>query len=162
PPWIYSNHFAPVLKMGLYPERYPALGKALKFAIAFVSLAYLATACPREVFDSHENEQRIARYFPWARKKFMTIYHSGLEGQPPKAGFRQPVVTIGNLGHIGHRKGQQDLLEAFCLLLPRFPNLELLLVGPDGEDGSAQSIRAELAEKGLAGRVHLPGGLTEL
>src|SRR5262249_20738643 len=126
-PWIYSNHFWSALKTGPFPPEDPAYPKAVEWMMALVFVACLGPVCPAQIFDSRENERRIARYFPWAKQKFTTIYHSGLEGLPPKPEFRHPVITIGNLGHIGQRKGQQDLLEAFCLLLPRFPKLELVL-----------------------------------
>jgi glycosyltransferase involved in cell wall biosynthesis len=161
-PWVYSNHCAPAFTTGLFREGYPLPLKMLKATVAYFSLAWLMTLCPRQIFDSRENQERIAKYYPWAARKFMTLYHSGLEGEPPRPAVRDTAITIGNLGHIGWRKGQFDLLEAFCLLLPRFPQLELLLVGPEDSGDCARRIKAEIAKRNLQGRVSMPGGLTDL
>ena len=120
-PWIYTNHCVPSFTAGLYCDDYPLPGKMFKAALAYCSVGYLMSLCPRPVFVSRENQDRVAKYFPWTKRKFMTIYPSGLEGEPPEAQVRAPAITIGNLGHIAWRKGQFELLEAFSLLLPKFP-----------------------------------------
>ena len=161
-PWIYSNHCAPKLATGLYPNDYSTLKKALKFVLAFISLAWLATTCRRQIFDSDENRDRMAKYFPWAGRKFTTIYHSGIEGEPPQPVVRGNVLTIGNLGHIGWRKGQVDLLEAFCILAPKYPELKLLLAGGGTEDDCGRHIQREVHRRGLADRVLLSGPTRDL
>jgi glycosyltransferase involved in cell wall biosynthesis len=156
-PWIYSNHCAPKLATGLYPNDYSTLKKPLKLILAFISLAWIATTCHRQIFDSDENRIRMARYFPWAKGRFTTIYHSGIEGEPPPPVVRDKVLTIGNLGHIGWRKGQVDLLEAFSILAPKYPELQLFLVGGGTEDDCATHIKREVCKRGLESKVFLPG-----
>ncbi len=161
-PWINTNHCAPALAAGLFPENYPFYLKAPKFALALLSKTRLLAKCRREVMVSDENSRRIASWFPWAKRKLTTIYSARLEGEAPAPIFRDPVITIANLGHLAWRKGQADLLKAFCLLSDKFPQLQLLLAGPDLEPECASWIRTEVARTGLQNRVHLPGGLTDL
>ena len=161
-PWIFTNHCVPALSAGLFPANYPFYLKAPKFALAYFSKARLLARCRREVMVSDENARRIAGWFPWAKRKLTTIYSARLEGEIPSATFRDPVITIANLGHLAWRKGQADLLKAFCRLSGKFPQLQLLLAGPALEPDCAEWIRSEVARTGLQDRVHLPGGLTDL
>ena len=115
------------------------------------------SSCSLPIFVSRENQERMASYFPWLRRRSLTVYPSGLEGEPPEAQVRSEVATIGNLGHIGWRKGQFDLLDAFCLLATKYPSLKLLLVGPDGSGDCAAKIREEIVKRNLQERVLVPG-----
>jgi glycosyltransferase involved in cell wall biosynthesis len=160
-PWITSNHCAPFLTAGLFPPGYPRSAKTLKAALAWSSKCFLLTFCGQEVFDSKENEGQISRWFPWAKAKLSTIYHSGLEAPAPRPVVSREVVTIGNLGHIASRKGQQDLLAAFVLVFRKFPHLRLVLAGPDGGDGCLHWVRNEISRLNLGAAVELPGGLSD-
>jgi glycosyltransferase involved in cell wall biosynthesis len=71
------------------------------------------------------------------------------------------VVTIGNLGHIASRKGQQDLLTAFVRVLRKFPHLRLVLAGPDGGDDCSRWVRNEISRLKLEASVELPGSLSD-
>ena len=160
-PWITSNHCAPSLTAGLFPPGYPRPAKALKAALAWSSKCFLLAFCRQEVFDSQENQGQISRWFPWAKAKLSTIYHSGLEGTPPRPVVSQEAITIGNLGHVARRKGQQDLLAAFILARRKFPRLRLVLAGPDGGDDCMRWIRNEISRLNLETVVELPGGLSD-
>lgn len=161
-PWINTNHCTPGLTAGLFAADYPFYLKAPKFALAYFAKAYLLARCQREVMVSGENARRLARWFPWARSKLTTIYPARLEGEAPPPAFRDPVRTIGNLGHLGWRKGQHDLLSAFGLLARKHPQLELVLAGPELEPDCPAWLRAEISRLGLQRRVHLPGGLADV
>ena len=161
-PWIYTNHGVASLTTGLYYEDYPLLGKMLKTALAYFSVGYLVSVCPQPLFVSRENQDRVAKYFPWARRKLKIIYPSSLEGEPPKCEVRDPAITIGTLGHIAWRKGQFDLLQAFCLLLPKFPQLKLILVGHMDDGDCASRIRTEIAARNLQGSVTMPGIMKDI
>jgi len=160
-PWITSNHCAPSLTAGLFPPGYPRPAKALKAALAWSSKCFLLACCRQEVFDSLENQSQIGKWFPWAGAKLNTIYHSDLEGTPPAPMVSREVVTIGNLGHIASRKGQQDLLTAFVLVLRKYPHLRLVLAGPDGSDDCSRWVRNEISRLKLEASVELPGGLSD-
>lgn len=161
-PWIFTNHCVTNLSDGLFPANYPFYLKAPKFALAYFSKARLLARCRREVMVSEENSRRIEGWFPWAKRKLTTIYSARLEGAAPPSVFRDPVVTIANLGHLAWRKGQADLLKAFCLLSGKFPQLRLLLAGPALDPDCAAWLHSEITRAGLQDRVHLPGGLTDL
>ena len=54
------------------------------------------------------------------------------------------------------------MLQAFCLLRDKFPQLQLVLAGPGLGADCAELLRSEVARLGLQDRVRLPGGLTDL
>jgi len=160
-PWITSNHCAPSLTAGLFPPGYPRPAKALKSILAWTSKCFLLARCRQEVFDSLENQGQISKWFPWAGAKLKTIYHSELEGTPPTPIISREVVTIGNLGHIASRKGQQDLLAAFILVRQKYPQLRLVLAGPVAGDDCSSWVRNEICRLKLEASVALPGGLSD-
>jgi glycosyltransferase involved in cell wall biosynthesis len=160
-PWIFSNHCAPSLTEGLFPAQYPPVARFFKSVMAWSSKCFLLRYCRQEIFDSNENRCQIERWFPWSKTKMRTIYHSGLEGSPPRPVLSPAVVTIANLGHIGWRKGQQDLLRAFVLTQQKFPHLRLVLAGPFEDGEGARRIQSEIKRLKLEAIVQMPGGLSD-
>jgi glycosyltransferase involved in cell wall biosynthesis len=160
-PWILSNHCAPSLTAGLFPSGFPRLARTLKSVLAWSSKCFLLAFCQQEIFDSQENQAKISSWFPWAKPKMRTIYHADLEGTPPCPVMSKEVVTIGNLGHIATRKGQQDLLNAFVLVRQKYPHLRLVLAGPDGGDDCSRWVRSEISRLKLEAVVTMPGGLND-
>jgi glycosyltransferase involved in cell wall biosynthesis len=90
-----------------------------------------------------------------------TIYSSGLEGAPPRPVLAPEVVTIANLGHMGRRKGQHDLLAAFILAREKFPRLKLILAGPELDVEYVRRLRNEISLRKLEDVVQIPGGLND-
>jgi len=160
-PWILTDHCAPSLTEGLFPPKASGATKSLKTIVGWMSKCFLLGFCQNEIFASDENRGNIDRWFPWAAKKMRTIYNSGLDGAPPRPVFSSEVVTIANLGHIGWRKGQHDLLTAFAALHEKFPRLRLVLAGPETGDGCAEWVRQEIRRRKLESAVDLAGGLTD-
>jgi glycosyltransferase involved in cell wall biosynthesis len=160
-PWILTDHCAPSLTDGLFPPQYPLPAKWGKSALAWTSKSFLLANCSQEVFASDENRHQIDRWFPWAKSKMRTIYHSGLEGAPPAPGFSAEVKMIGNLGHVSWRKGQHDLLKAFVILHKKFPSLKLVLAGPHLEEDCTRWLREEIERQNLGQVVQMPGGLDD-
>lgn len=159
--WLFSNHCAPSLTEGLFSPRSSRPAKALKSMLAWASKCFLLACCRREIFDSKENQAQIGKWFPWATARLNTIYHSELEGDPPTPSDPRDVVTIANLGHIARRKGQQDLLTAFVRVRKKFPQLRLVLAGPDGGDDCSRWVRSEISRLNLEKSVALPGALND-
>ena len=69
----------------------------------------------------------------------------------PAALQRPAIVTVAGLNH---RKGIADLIDAFALLAPRYPDLHLYLVG-DGPQREAFEQRA--SRSAVDGRIHFAG-----
>ncbi|NRF32500.1 glycosyltransferase family 4 protein [Vibrio coralliilyticus] len=71
-------------------------------------------------------------------------------------------IVIGNIGRVCSGKGQLELLEAFALLICKFPSLHLLIVGglntKEGSDNNfVKSLMARIEDLNLQNRVHLVG-----
>jgi len=160
-PWVFTNHAVRTLTEGLFPPQYPAVPRFLKSVLAWSSKGFLLARCRQEVFVSDENRGQIDRWFPWAKKKMRTIYSSGLEGAPPRPVLAPEVVTIANLGHMGRRKGQHDLLAAFILAREKFPRLKLILAGPELDVEYVRRLRNEISLRKLEDVVQIPGGLND-
>lgn len=158
--WIYSNHC--VNEFGYFLSAQSGVPvNFVKRILAWISKAWALHRCRTEVFDSIENQNRMRRWFPPWQKKLRTIYHSGLVGAPPPPVLRSPALCIGNLGHIGKRKGQPDLLKAFELLMESHPRINLVLQGDDGPGPEPAEMRKEIARRGWQDRVSMPGGSTD-
>jgi glycosyltransferase involved in cell wall biosynthesis len=159
-PWIYSNHCVSDFGYFLSPQNNALKNVAMR-VLAWLSKAWALQSCRTEVLDSRENENRLSAWFrPWSRR-LRTIYHSGLTGRAPEPIFRERAVTIGNLGHIGRRKGQPDLFQAFGQLAGNHPGLRLVLMGDDGSGGDADTLRAAVRASGLASRVDIRPGASD-
>jgi len=61
---------------------------------------------------------------------------------------------IVTLGRLSTEKGHDTLIDAFALIAPRHPDLDLLIIG---EGGMRDALEKQIKHKGLWGRVHLPG-----
>ena len=62
------------------------------------------------------------------------------------------------LGRIHPKKGCDLLIDAFAGLAAQYPDLQLVIVGPD-QVGLLAVLQAQAQKLGLAGRVHFPGPL---
>ena len=62
------------------------------------------------------------------------------------------------LSRIHEKKGCDLLLKAFCKVAPLYPELDLVLAGPD-RDGLRPALETIVEEQGFADRVHWPGML---
>lgn len=91
------------------------------------------------------------------------IFPAEVAGLPPRGTFtasrpelrgRRLIVSVGRLHY---SKGFDTLLDAFLRLAPRHPDLDLVLVGPDG--GARADLEARAAAAGLGARLHLPGAI---
>jgi glycosyltransferase involved in cell wall biosynthesis len=159
--WILTSHGVPSFTAGLFPPGCPWPSKCLKTCLAWASKFFLLAFCRQEVFASDASRAQIARWFPWARGKLRRIYHSGLEGTPPRPVPPTEAITIGNLGYLTWNKGQHDLLTAFAAAHKTFPRLRLILAGPEADRECGQWLKHEIERQGLGGAVRMPGGLTD-
>lgn len=80
-----------------------------------------------------------------------------------RIGIRGNAPVLLSVGAISPRKGSDLLIEAWTKLLPRHPDLELVLVGPRHDQGASRRgsferrIDALIQGSGRAGQVHLLG-----
>jgi glycosyltransferase involved in cell wall biosynthesis len=101
----------------------------------------------------------------------ITVIHNGIvaenyrpEDYPPglirhQFGVPAGVPLIGYVGRLSPEKGQADLLTATAQLLPKYPDVWIVLVG-DGPDREALQRRA--ASLGIAHRVVFTGHLADV
>jgi glycosyltransferase involved in cell wall biosynthesis len=62
------------------------------------------------------------------------------------------------LGRLHHKKGCDLLIEAFARYASAYPEVDLVMAGPD-EQGYKAGLLSLASRKGVAGRVHFPGML---
>lgn len=69
-------------------------------------------------------------------------------------GFREHELVIGSAGRLSPQKGFEDLIQAFTSVLPKFPNLRLVLAG----DGPLlEKLRQQARRNGVERRVDFLG-----
>jgi glycosyltransferase involved in cell wall biosynthesis len=94
----------------------------------------------------------------------LRVVPNGIEPEPLPSrerarrdlGINDERVIVGFVGRLTAQKNPQLLIESFARLAWRFPQADLVIVG----DGPlAPQVRALVAERGLEGRVTLPGAL---
>lgn len=68
--------------------------------------------------------------------------------------LQQEDLVVLSAGRLTHMKGQRYLIEAAALLLPVYPSLQVVILG-EGE--LRKDLEGLVADRGLAGSVHLPG-----
>jgi glycosyltransferase involved in cell wall biosynthesis len=123
----------------------------------------------RIVVDSHAVGDILRASTRIPEQKYAVI-HNGIDvsefSSPPDQGdarrrLRLPetALVIGEVARLEPHKGQVQLVEAFAEVAATRPEAHLLLVG----DGSSRDeLSAIVADRGLQGRVHLPGAVADL
>lgn len=91
------------------------------------------------------------------------IFLDEIEPLPPKGSFssRHPALAgrryVLFLSRLHTKKGLDYLVDAYARLAPAWPDVDLVVAGPD--DGAEAALRSAVANHGLGTRVHLVGGL---
>lgn len=123
----------------------------------------------RGVLFTTEEERVLAvnAFWPFKLKSFVVGY--GTTDVPAGDGrqrtaFRKRIPELGErkyllyLSRIHPKKGCELLIDAFADSACRFPNLDLVIAGPD-EGGLASKLMKRSAILGIANRIHWPGML---
>jgi glycosyltransferase involved in cell wall biosynthesis len=81
-----------------------------------------------------------------------------------RLGLKTTDYVIGNVARIVPWKGQLDIVQAFCIVANRFPNLKLVLVGSPlfGKGDYLATIKKYISNNNLQDRVLLLGYVTNL
>ena len=91
------------------------------------------------------------------------IFLDEIEPLPPKGSFSNQHSALAGrrfvlfLSRLHTKKGLDYLVDAYARLAPQWPDVDLVIAGPD--DGAEASLRSAIATHGLGKRVHLVGGL---
>ncbi len=185
--WILTpraRRFAPDVIIGywVYPDGYAALRCARTLGIPCVIGALGSDIHVRSGINDHMTRKTISgadavitvseamrqysvREFGASADRVHTVVNGfntsvfkllGREAMRTKHGIAQDEKMIVYVGRFIEAKGLRELIAAFQQLAARDPKITLALVG-DGvmKDGLIELVR----NAGLAGRVHLPGGL---
>jgi glycosyltransferase involved in cell wall biosynthesis len=85
------------------------------------------------------------------------IFLNEIEGSEPRRDGLPDRPFVLFLSRLHYKKGLDILAEAFRLIAPRYPDIDLVVAGPDG--GSKGEFLSSIRKAGLESRVHLTGGL---
>ncbi|WP_079210711.1 glycosyltransferase [Brucella pituitosa] len=76
-------------------------------------------------------------------------------GDAPEALPDRPYILF--LSRLHYKKGLDILADAFCQIANRYPQIDLVIAGPDG--GAQTAFLTAIGQAGLQARVHLAGAL---
>lgn len=124
-------------------------------AVAFMTLASMCVA-RRVVAVSNYTVSSLTRWpFGWLKPK-MTVVNHGINPEfHPGSGERGNALLA--VGDIYIQKNYHTLLEAFCRLLERHPDLTLTIAGKPLDAGYAADLYATVARRGLGDKVTFLG-----
>ena len=144
--------------------------KYLKKSVYWLAVEHRVLRDARAVFFTAEQERLSAErtYWPFRAKSVVVPFGTTLPPDNPKVqrqAFRSLVPELGDrryflfLGRIHPKKGCDLLLEAFARVAADFPDIDVVVAGPD-QIGWRRALRARAQALGVAQRVHWPGALT--
>ena len=119
-------------------------------------------ACDAVVACSHGLASETTAGYRSSSGKTTTIYNGinveKLEykrQQAASSGAPLPTRSryIVNVGTFEHKKGHDVLIDAFGLIAPRYPDLDLVIVGRSGE--TLDALRRRIVDRNLEGRVYV-------
>ncbi len=155
-PWVLTAHYHPTWSIWGGAGR-----KSLRGIYDRLFAPWVLSRVSRLILQSREEEgllREVVKDLPPIA--FVPPGYTPLP--PPRSeggGFRGAMRFSGPFvlftGRLASNKGLPPLLEAFGKLAPRFPDLQLVLVGQDGGEGP--QVRALAERLGLSSRVHLTG-----
>jgi glycosyltransferase involved in cell wall biosynthesis len=124
----------------------------------------------RSVLFTSEEEKTLARgVFAGHANYKETVVGYGTNRPPPQtpaqaAAFKAACPGVGDrpyllfLSRIHPKKGCDLMIDAFATVADRQPDLQLVIAGPD-QIGWVGRLKAQAEARGIATRVHFPGGL---
>ncbi len=127
------------------------------FPIAWTGKMHVLSHLRREIAVSRHDVEKLRRWYPLMRGKFLQIYHSRLPASPPVPSNPVRELVILNVGHIARRKGQRVLAEAFAQIAPRHPEWKLRLVGHIAEKTEETQIKEIARANNLENRILFAG-----
>jgi glycosyltransferase involved in cell wall biosynthesis len=158
-PSVWTNHLVVSLLHGYCGPDKPLWFKLAMLPMAWIGKAQQLASVEAEICVSNHDANKLRRwYFPF-RKKIQRIYHSRIKVNAEWAiadgEERRPVIL--SVGHIGWRKGQHILAEAFAMVAGAHPEWELHLAGEVVEGACAERIVQIARQNGLEDRIKLLG-----
>jgi glycosyltransferase involved in cell wall biosynthesis len=143
--------------------------KAWKKRLYFYAVEYGRLKKSAGIHCTTQAEKDALRAFGLEKRGFVIangLDTAELEQLPPRGrlrkrlGIPQDAQVLLFMGRLHPKKGIEDTLAAFKRLSDKYPNLHLVLSGPD-EGGYTATVGAWMAQADLAGRVHLTGKLQD-
>ncbi len=127
-----------------------------------------ATRAQRVIAISEQTREELTSYWSIPSARIRLIHHALRPSLQPQHISREAIATMHSLygeryllhvGRIMPRKNVEKLIEAFCILAGRFPDLQLVLTGGLGY---ASNKAVQLIETSpYRARIHLAGWVSE-
>jgi glycosyltransferase involved in cell wall biosynthesis len=150
-----------------FKRQYPA--KHVKKYLYWPAQYWVLHNAERVMFTSTlERDLAPQSFWPNHWKSFVVPYGTG---EPPTNIEAQAEAWFGRvpelrgrryllfLSRIHEKKGCDLLIEAFARVAPKYPEVDLVIAGPD-QVGLQAKLQKQAEELGIASRVHWPGLLT--
>lgn len=164
---LYRKPFIIVPHGVLYKETVEMKSKYKKLLYWALFAKHYVNGASGIQFTTRDEQEKVLAYFNVKAHSFLVpngIQHSAFESLPSLGGFskKYPVLTgksyILFLGRITQKKGLDLLVEAFEKLYRDYPDLRLVIVGPDNE-GYGVKVKSWLKKKGILDRTLFTGML---
>lgn len=150
-----------------FQQRYP-LKRIAKQLSWWICEGPLMAGARSALFTAEEEKLRARNAF-WGYRYKESIVGLGAADPPNEDGqmasFRAMLPSLGQrrfllfLSRIHPKKGCNLLLDAFASLASEYPEIDLVVAGPD-QVGLRATLEKYAAEHGIAHRIHWPGMLT--
>jgi glycosyltransferase involved in cell wall biosynthesis len=128
--------------------------------VPWINRLLLIRSSEGEVTVSKNDCELMKRSFFPAARKIRQLYHACPRTEMPDPSLQREKFIL-NIGSIGPRKGQPDLVNAFGEIASRFPDWTLILAGMWSDALTVSQIEKAILQNGIGSKVRMAGVVSE-